>query len=62
MLFAALHYNWSTEEGMQAFKSTFLYHKVKAIQAINGWIAGGRPQLLTSIVRQIATLCFIEVS
>ncbi|KIL88371.1 hypothetical protein FAVG1_08450 [Fusarium avenaceum] len=61
MLFAALHYDWSTEEGMQAFESTFLYHKVKAIQAINGWIAGGRPQLLTSIVRQIATLCFIEL-
>ncbi|EXL40360.1 hypothetical protein FOCG_17127 [Fusarium oxysporum f. sp. radicis-lycopersici 26381] len=61
MLFAALHYDWSTEEGMQAFESTFLHHKIKAIQAINGWIAGGHPQLITSIIRQIATLCFIEL-
>lgn len=62
MLFAALHYDWSIEEGMQGFESTFLHHKIKAIQAINGWIAGGHPQLITSIIRQIATLCFIEVS
>ncbi|KAF4952395.1 hypothetical protein FSARC_12652 [Fusarium sarcochroum] len=60
MLFAALHYDWSTGKGMQTFESTFLHHKVEAIQSINKWITSGHPQLITSIVRHIATLCFIE--
>ncbi|KAJ3529593.1 hypothetical protein NM208_g9687 [Fusarium decemcellulare] len=59
LLIAAIHLKWRTG-GMQSFEPTFLHHQVDAIQTVNNWISKRRPKLLSSIIRQTATLCFIE--
>jgi hypothetical protein len=62
MLIAAFHFDRMSENGLQYFHRTYLHHKIQAIQSVNSWIAGGPPRLVTCIIRQVATLCFIEVS
>jgi hypothetical protein len=62
MLVAAFHFDRMSESGLQSFHRTYLHHKIQAIQSVNSWIAGGQPRLVTSIIRQVATLCFVEVS
>lgn len=62
MLIAAFHFDRMSGSGLQSFHRTYLHHKIQAIQSVNSWIAGGQPRLVTSIIRQVATLCFVEVS
>ncbi|RGP77369.1 hypothetical protein FLONG3_4507 [Fusarium longipes] len=61
MLVAAFHHDRLSESGLSHFQRTYLHHKIQAIQSVNSWIAGGQPQLVNSIIRQVATLCFIEI-
>jgi hypothetical protein len=61
LIIASLHFVWNKGD-LQQFKSTFLVHKVHAIRMVNEWMATKDSSLFTSIVRQVATLCFAEVS
>lgn len=61
LIIASLHFVWNKGD-LQQFKSTFLVHKVHSIRMVNEWMATKDSSLFTSIVRQVATLCFSEVS
>ncbi|KAM5345055.1 hypothetical protein ACJ41O_010917 [Fusarium nematophilum] len=60
LLIAAMHFEWTTG-AMKSFEPTFLFHKVQAIQVVNNWISEKQPRLITAMIRQIATLCFVEI-
>ncbi|KAH7239690.1 hypothetical protein B0J15DRAFT_569038 [Fusarium solani] len=60
LIIASLHFVWNKGD-LQQFKSTFLVHKVHAIRMVNEWMATKDSSLFTSIVRQVATLCFAEL-
>ncbi|KAL7904153.1 hypothetical protein GGI35DRAFT_464027 [Trichoderma velutinum] len=60
LMIAALHFEWTTGS-MQSFESTFLFHKVELIHMVNKWITKRQPELMTCIISQIASLCFIEL-
>ncbi|RSL90435.1 hypothetical protein CEP52_014594 [Fusarium oligoseptatum] len=60
LIIASLHFVWNKGD-LQQFKSTFLVHKVHSIRMVNEWMATKDSSLFTSIVRQVATLCFSEL-
>ncbi|EXL64667.1 hypothetical protein FOPG_19078 [Fusarium oxysporum f. sp. conglutinans race 2 54008] len=60
LLIASLHYTLNTGNA-QHFQSTFLFHKLQTIRAVNGWLVDQSSDSVTSIIRQVASLCFVEL-
>ncbi|KAF4448417.1 hypothetical protein F53441_8172 [Fusarium austroafricanum] len=60
LLIAGLHYSLNTGNA-QHFQSTFLFHKLQTIRVVNGWLANQTSDSVTSIIRQIASLCLVEL-
>jgi hypothetical protein len=60
LLIASLHYTLNTGN-TQHFQSTFLFHKLQTIRMVNGWLVDQISDSVTSIIRQVASLCFVEV-
>ncbi|KAI5455990.1 hypothetical protein BGZ63DRAFT_367804 [Mariannaea sp. PMI_226] len=59
LLIAALHYTWNAGS-LRSYESTFLFHKVDAMQLINEWLGSPSPKLVTTCIREICTLAFAE--
>ncbi|EGU83430.1 hypothetical protein FOXB_06056 [Fusarium oxysporum f. sp. conglutinans Fo5176] len=58
--YSSLHYTLNTGNA-QHFQSTFLFHKLQTIRAVNGWLVDQSSDSVTSIIRQVASLCFVEL-
>ncbi|KAH7147225.1 hypothetical protein DER46DRAFT_615045 [Fusarium sp. MPI-SDFR-AT-0072] len=60
LLIASLHYTLNTGNS-QHFQSTFLFHKLQTIRMVNDWLVNQTSESVTCIIRQIASLCFVEL-
>ncbi|KAH8648645.1 hypothetical protein BX600DRAFT_503018 [Xylariales sp. PMI_506] len=63
MLIAALHHCWHTKR-LDAYRSTFLFHKVESLQVINRWLQEDAlrndPRIVTQGLKTICTLGLTE--
>ncbi|KAI5463580.1 hypothetical protein BGZ63DRAFT_195670 [Mariannaea sp. PMI_226] len=59
LLVAGPHYAWIVGD-MQAFETTFLYHKIETIRLLNEWLDRPQPGGLATVMTQITTLCLAE--
>ncbi|OIW25432.1 hypothetical protein CONLIGDRAFT_93305 [Coniochaeta ligniaria NRRL 30616] len=59
LIIAGLHYSWNTGN-LQAYESTFLFHKVQGIRTVNDWIEKQDAARAAVAVRQVLTLGFAE--
>jgi hypothetical protein len=60
MLIAGLHFAWNTGQ-LQSFEPTFLFHKIEAMNSVNKFLRNSTMKYAVC-VRNIATLCFTEVT
>jgi predicted rRNA methylase YqxC with S4 and FtsJ domains len=60
VLMAGIHFAFNVGT-LSKFETTFLYHKIEAVQQVRKWVSRGGIKLLAGITKQIATLTFAEV-
>lgn len=60
LIIAGLHYSWNTGH-LQSYESTFLFHKVESMRAVNKWMLRQDPTKAAMTARQVVTLGFAEV-
>ncbi|XEU99268.1 hypothetical protein FSHL1_004555 [Fusarium sambucinum] len=60
VLMAGIHFAFNVGT-LSKFETTFLYHKIEAVQQVRKWVSRGDIKLLAGITKQIATLTFAEV-
>ncbi|KAL3487676.1 hypothetical protein BJX62DRAFT_227827 [Aspergillus germanicus] len=59
ILIAGIHYSWNTGT-LQAYESSFLFHKIESIRIINTWLQASDLKAFVVCVRQILTICLAE--
>ncbi|KAL3439974.1 hypothetical protein BJX65DRAFT_291310 [Aspergillus insuetus] len=59
ILIAGIHYSWNTGT-LQAYESSFLFHKIESIRIINSWLQASDRRAFVVCVRQILTICLAE--
>ncbi|CEL04211.1 hypothetical protein ASPCAL05342 [Aspergillus calidoustus] len=59
ILIAGIHYSWNTGT-LQAYESSFLFHKIESIRIINTWLQASDRRAFVVCVRQILTMCLAE--
>ncbi|KAJ0423489.1 hypothetical protein BJY00DRAFT_278646 [Aspergillus carlsbadensis] len=59
ILIAGIHYSWNTGN-LQAYESSFLFHKIESIRIINQWLQASDPRSFVVCVRQILTISLAE--
>ncbi|KAG8675856.1 hypothetical protein FPOAC1_001851 [Fusarium poae] len=60
VLMAGIHFAFNVGT-LSKFETTFLYHKIEAVQQVRKWVSRGDIKLLAGITKQIATLTFAEI-